>query len=696
MTRPNNNSVLHRESPSGRADRLTPVVLGFRRWQLRLSVSVACALLFVTPLRAQPQSSTRPVLADASLEDLMNMEVTSVSKEDQKLAQVAAAVFVITQEDIRHSGSTNIPDLLRMVPGLDIAQINANTWAISARGFNSQFANKLLVTVDSRAVYTPLLGGVSWDTVDVPLEDIERIEVIRGPGGTVWGNNAVNGVINIITKKAQDTLGTSVTGGGGTSQQGFGAVRYGAIQGGTAYRVFADYLNQDHFPDLNGQDGHDGMHLMHGGFRADSTLAGGDTLTLQGDIYSGGEGASFVHTVLSPPENVNVYGGAELSGGNVLGRWSHAFSGKSDITVQAYFDRYTRSGPESSELRNTVDFDFRHHILLGSRNDVTWGVGLRYTSDRTAGTIDQAFVPANLSGTLVNFFLQDQVTLKADCLFLYLGTKLENNFFTGFDLAPSVRLAWTPSKRQTFWAAVSNAHRSPTRHDLDINAALAALPGPAEVVLLGNANFENEDLVAYEAGYRSQINKRLSVDLATFVNSYSRLQTQEPLASFVEPNSTPPLILYPTSFANKMHGLTQGIEASVQWTVIRRWTLSPGYSYLQMHLHTDPTSMDTTSVAEVQGSNPVHQTQLRSRVKLTRRMDWDLNIYYSGALPAQAVPSYTRLDSQMTWRISEGTQLSVVGQNLLSDHHVEANDTYAVVNSSEIKRSVYTKIVWNF
>ena len=676
---------------------MKPVAAGFRGSQLKLSIPAACVLLLSPPSWAEPQSSTSQALADTSLEDLMNINVTSVSKEDQKLSRVAAAVFVISQEDIRRSGATNIPDLLRMVPGLDVAQINANTWAISARGFNSQFANKLLVMVDSRAVYTPLLGGVSWDTVDVVLEDIDRIEVIRGPGGTVWGNNAVNGVINIITRKAQDTLGTFVKGGGGTSEQGFGAVQYGgATQGGTAYRLFADYLNQDHFPGLNGQDGHDGMHLLHGGFRVDSNLSGGDTLTVQGDIYAGDEGASFVHTVLSPPENVNVNGSAGLSGGNVLGRWTHSFSSTSDITVQSYFDRYARSGPESSEVRDTMDFDFRHHLILGSRNDLTWGVGYRYTADQTVGTIDQAFIPADQVGWLVNLFVQDQITLKRNRLFLYLGTKLENSYYSGFNLAPSARLAWTPSTRQTFWAAVSNAHRSPTRHDLDLSAALAALPGPAEVVLIGNPDFQNENLVAYEAGYRTQIDKRLSVDLATFVNSYNHLETQEPLASYVEPNTTPPLLVYPIEFGNKMHGISAGIEASVHWTVTHRWTLSPGYSYLQMHLHTDPASLDTTSVADAQGSNPVHQAQLRSHLELRHGFDWDSNVYYVGALPAQSVPSYTRLDSQLTWRFSERAQLSIVGQNLLADHHVEANDTYAVVNSSEVKRSAYAKIVWHF
>lgn len=238
-------------------------------------------------------------LTSMNLEDLMNIKVTSLTKQDQKMSQVAAAAFVIGQEDIRRSGATNIPDSLRMVPGLDVAQINANTWAISARGFNSQFANKLLVLVDGRAVYTPTFAQVFWDTLDVPLVDIDRIEVIRGPGGTVWGNNAVNGVINIITKKAQDTQGVLVTGGGGTQEQGFGTIQYGGkIREDTAYRVFTDYFNRDHFPDLSGQDGEDGSHLLHGGFRADSTLSVSDNLMVQGDLYSGSEGESIVHSVI--------------------------------------------------------------------------------------------------------------------------------------------------------------------------------------------------------------------------------------------------------------------------------------------------------------------------------------------------------------------------------------------------------------
>ena len=306
----------------------------------------------------------------------MNVQVTSVSKTEQKISQVAAAIFVITQEDIRRSGATNIPDLLRMVPGLDVAQINGNTWAISSRGFNLQFANKLLVLIDGRAVYSPLFGGVDWDTQDVPLEDIARIEVIRGPGGTVWGANAVNGVINIITKKAADTHGGMVVAGGGNVDQEFGTAQYGGAAKNTDYRIFAKYQNYDRFLDLNNQDGQDGWHLLHGGFRMDSNLSAKDSLTTEGDLYSGSEGAIIVHSEFNPPDNVNVARLTGLSGGNILSRWQHTFSNGSDATLQVYFDRYARSGPESREDRNTVDLEFHHHFAWGSRQDFIWGFRL--------------------------------------------------------------------------------------------------------------------------------------------------------------------------------------------------------------------------------------------------------------------------------------------------------------------------------
>jgi iron complex outermembrane recepter protein len=642
-------------------------------------------------------SSPESDLTQVSLEDLMNMEVTSASKKEQKMSQVAAAIYVISQADIRNSGALDIPDLLRMVPGLDVAQINASSWAISARGFNLQFANKLLVLIDGRAVYTPLFGGTYWDTQDVPLEDIDRIEVIRGPGGTVWGANAVNGVINIITKKASDTQGTLVTAGGGTQAQEFGTLQYGGrIKNETSYRIFAKYENNDFRPDLNEQNGEDGWHLLHAGFRADSKLSAKDSLTTQGDIYTGEEGSIIVHSIFAPPENINVERLTDVSGGNILARWDHTFSNRSETTFQFYFDRYSRGGPASEEDRNTVDFDFQNHLVIGTRQDLIWGAGYRYTADQTMGTVDQSFLPPSYSAGLFNTFVQDQITLKPDRVWLYVGSKLENNYFSGFDAEPSARVAWTPSERRTFWAAVSRAARTATRRDIGLDAALAALPGPAEVELAGSPKFQSEHLIAYEVGYRAQPTDRLSIGLTVFFNNYHGLESIEPLPSFIDTSSTPPLTIHPLSLSNLMYGTTEGVEGYVHWKVTNRWTLSPGYSFLEMHLHLKPTSQDFISVGDTQGSNPGHQAQVRSHVELSSKFAWDTNAYYVGPLPAQFIASYTRLDSQMTWRLAEHLQLSVTGQNLLKDHHAEFNDELQLVNSTQVKRSVYGKLTWKF
>jgi iron complex outermembrane receptor protein len=649
------------------------------------------------PQSQRPSQSSPSDLTQVSIENLMNMEVTSVSKKEQKLSEVAAAIFVITPEDIRHSGATNIPDLLRMVPGLNVAQIDSNTWAISARGFNFQFASKLLVLIDGRAVYTPLFGGVNWDTQNVPLEDIERIEVIRGPGGAVWGANAVNGVINIITKKAEETPGVLVTGGGGTQALEFGTVQYGGkITGNTNYRIFTSYQNNNHLPDLNGQNGEDDWHLLHGGFRADTKLSQKDTLTTQGDMYTGREGAIIVHAVFSPPDNVNVEKFVPLSGGNILGRWNHIFSSRCDTTLQLYFDRYRRRGPNSSEDQDTIDFDFQNHVVLGRRQDLIWGAGFRHASDDTEGTVDEAFVPAESTKQFFSLFLQDQITLKPSRIYLYVGTKLEDSYFTGFDLQPSVHLAWTPSAHRTFWAGISRASRTPTRRDVELDAALAALPGPAELVLLGNPKMKSEHVIAYELGYRGQPTERFSIDVTAFVNTYHDLQSADRLPPFIAPGSVPPLLVLPLLLDNKLHGTTDGVEAFIRWKVANHWTVSPGYSFLQMRLHNDPTSFNTTSVAHAEASNPGHQAQLRSHLELWRGFAWDANAYFVGGLPAQMVASYTRLDTQLTWRPMESVSLSVVGQNLLRDHHVEFNDSFQSVNSSQVKRGAYAKLTWQF
>jgi iron complex outermembrane recepter protein len=661
-------------------------------------ISLTAAALMVIPAGSQ---ETPKDLSTKSIEDLMNIEVTSVSKKEQKLSRIASAIFVVTQDDIRSSGATNIPDILRMVPGLDVAQINGNTWEISSRGFNAQYANKLLVLIDGRTVYSPLFAGVYWDVQDVPLEDIDRIEAIRGPGATVWGANAVNGVINIITKSAKETLGGLLTAGGGTYEPGFGLAQYGGnLSQATGYRFFVKGFDYNSFPSLSGQNGHDGFDLLHGGFRVDSTLSKQDSLTVQGDLYEGHEGEITSTVALTPPFGGVLAVSTSVSGGNVLGRWNHTFSPHSDTSLQVYFDRTARNSNIYGESVNTSDIDFQHHIGWGSHHDFVWGVGYRYYSYDTSGSLTISFNPASQGRQLFTSFLQDEITLKPDSLYLTIGAKLEHNDFSGFEFQPSARIAWNVSKNHMLWAGYSRARRTPSPSDRGLNVGLAAFPGPGGLpvllTILGGPNTVSENLDAFEAGYRAQLRTNISLDLSTFYNRYGDLQTLEPGAPFLEFNPPPPHLNVPLIFANEMHGESHGIEMAVNWKVTGRWTVSPGYAFEGIHLHTNPASHDTTSVAAGQDNTPDHQVQLRSNLALSRSLEWNTSAYFVGRLSAEQVPSYTRLDMGITWRAWERLTFSLVGQNLLKDHHLEAHSSDQGEISGLIKRSVYAKFTWQF
>ena len=657
-------------------------------------------ILFSLLTPALPQT-TSPDLTSLSLEDLMNTKVTSVSKTEQKISRTASAIFVITAADIARSGATNIPDLLRMVPGFDVAQIDANTWAISARGLNGRFSNKLLVMVDGRTVYTPTFGGVLWDTLDLPLEDIERIEAIRGPGGAVWGANAVNGVVNIITKKAAETQGGMLVVGGGNLAQGFATAQYGGRLGkNTNYRVFTKYLNQDHLPAPADAVGFDGWHLLRGGFRTDSRLSGKDTLTLQGDLYTGQENSpsTFLPSVTSPGlQNINIE--VPLSGGVLSSSWDHALSARSDTKLQISFDRYKR-GDILTEERNTFAIEFQHHFVWGSRQDIVWGGGYRYTDSGTRGNLTASFSPPDLSMQLFSTFFQDEVALVPNKLYVTLGTKLEHNLYTGLTWMPSARVSWTPSTRQMFWAAISRADRTPAESDTSVRANVGGFPGaggtPVLLAFVGNPQFKNEELTAYELGYRLALSTNLSVDFATYYSGYDHLGTTEPTAPFFEAAPSPPHLVLPFTFQNLMHGEAHGFEIAANWKVTDRWMLSPGYAFEQIHMHLNATSQDLSSAEMEQGGSPVHSAQLRSHIKLLHGIGWDASAYFVDRLESEAIPSYTRLDTGLTWRWTDGLSMSVVGQNLVKDRHLEFVDSSGVIRSTVIKRSIYAKFTWQF
>jgi iron complex outermembrane receptor protein len=664
----------------------------------RLLARLAMLCFAALPLWAEVKSAD---LTDLSLEDLMNTKVSSVSKTEKKLSQTASAIFVITAADISRSGATNIPDLLRMVPGLDVARIDANAWAISVRGVNGRFSNDVLVMVDGRTVYTPTFGGVLWDTLDLPLEDIERIEVIRGPGGTAWGANAVNGVINIITKKASETKGGMLVAGGGNLDQGFGMVQYGGGLGrNTNYRAFAKYFNQNHLPARGGVVGFDGWHLLRGGFRTDSHLSEKDNLTLQGDLYTGQENSpsTFLPSVTSPGlRNIDIE--VPLSGGFLSSTWDHAVSARSDTRLQVSFDRYKRSDI-LTEKRNTFAIEFQHHFVWGSRQDIVWGGGYRYSDSSTRGNLTASFSPPDLSMQLFSTFFQDEVALVPNHLYVTLGTKLEHNLYTGFTWMPSARVSWTPDARQMFWAAVSRADRTPAESDVSVRANVGGFPGaggtPVLLAFVGNSHFKNEELTAYELGYRVALSTHLSMDLATYYSDYDHQGTTEPAAPFFETAPSPPHLALPFTFQNLMHGETHGLEMAANWKVMDRWILSPGYAFEQIHMHLAATSQDISSVLQVEGSSPVHSVQLRSHVNLPHRIGWDASAYFVDRLKSGAIPSYTRIDTGLSWRWTESLSMSVVGQNLVKDRHLEFVDSSGVIRSTLIKRTAYAKITWLF
>jgi len=506
-------------------------------------------------------------------------------------------------------------------------------------------------------------------------------------------------VINVITKSTADTQGGLVTAGSGTENRAFGTVQNGGMFGDMSYRVFAKYLDIDDLPAVTGP-GSDAWHLLHGGFRLDGRLFNADLVTLQGDIYSGREGAVIGHIAsLSPPDNENVSRTTTLSGGNVLGRWSHLHSSGTETTLQIYVDRYRRLGGQLDETCDTLDIDFHQNARVGSRHNLVWGAGYRYAADRTVGTIDQKYSPADMDLQLFSALIQDEITLHPDRLTLTLGSKVEHNQFTGFEIEPSVRMAFTPSARHTFWAAVSESARTPSLRDAnaDFNLVAFSLPdgSPAVATIEGNPRQKSEYLFAQELGYRVQASTWMSIDLTAFHNRYRNLRSIELGAPHPE-TSPAPFTDIPLNQGNRVHGSTDGLELSTKIRVSERWLLSPGYALLRMNLHNDPGSQDVTTVADTEGSSPRHQAQLRSALNLSRTLSWNVAAYYVDRLPAQQIASYTRLDSQLSWQPTDALAMSLVGQNLLRDRHVESLDIQTSVNSSQVQRGAYAKISWKF
>lgn len=676
---------------------------------MRIDVRAAAGLMAVLVVCAGVRGQDAPDaqqksqdLAEASLEDLMKVEVTSVSKKEQTLSRTAAAVFVITQEDIERSGATNIPDLLRMVPGLDVARINANTWAVSARGLNGQFSNELLVLIDGRNVYSPTFGGVFWDTLDLPLENIERIEVIRGPGAAVWGENAVNGVVSIIQKKAGDSKGALVSAGGGTTDAGFATLQYGSsIKRKVDYRAYVKYFDVRNMQAVGGGDGGDGWHVLRGGFRTDTVLGDRDSLVVEGNMYTGREGdPTYTLPSILAPGLVPVELFRDISGGSLESIWRHTQSSRSDFTLSGTYDTYER-GDLLGDHRKTGSLDFRHHYELSERQELVWGATYRYTTGESRGGNWLSLVPPNQTENMFSIFVQDEIAAIRDKLYVTVGSKFENNTYSGFAAMPTARALYQVNRRQTVWAAVSKAVRSPAETDTSLRTNLGATTLPdgsvAAISGFGNPHIKDEGLVAYEAGYRTMITPRVSLDLAAYYSDYDNQNTDEPEPVFTESEPPPMHLVLPSIGENLSHGEAHGAEAWLKWKVNDRWTLDWSYDFERIHMHREAASQDFSRGLDTEGSTPHQQARFQSGANLTRALSWNLSADFTDRLGWQGVPSYTRVDTNLTWKIRDSVKVGIYGQNLLRARHLEFSDPdESSTRSTLVRRSVYAKLTWRF
>jgi iron complex outermembrane receptor protein len=624
-------------------------------------VGASLALVASIPAEAAP---VQPVdaLKAMSIEELMNLEVTSVARRPQKLSETSASISVITANDIRRSGATSLPEALRLAGNLELAQINGPQWAISARGFNAPLSNKMLVMIDGRTVYSPLFSGVFWDIQDVVLEDVERIEVISGPGATLWGANAVNGVINITTKNSRDTQGVYAEAGGGDEVPAFGVLRYGGqISEDTRFRVYGEYGSRDSAVRSNGVDPGNDWKQVQGGFRADHESATHGSLTLQGDAYE-----STIR--LAGPEDLVT------RGANLLGRWSRNLSTGSDVRLQVYVDRVHRDSAASfDDTLETYDVDFQHHIVFSERQDVVWGAGYRLVSDDfQSGVV--GLRPADVSLDTVSAFAQDEIALRPDILHLTLGAKLEDNDYTGFSIQPSLRVAWQVHESQLLWGAISRALRTPARIDRDYYVP---------PLTFGSPNLEAEELIAYELGYRVQPYERVSVSLTGYYDDYDDIRSIEP----VNPPAPIPLV-----FGNGQKAEGYGFEGSVEYRATDSWRLRAEVSELRLFVRPKSGSLDT-SHGNGEAADSKHHVLVRSSWDLPRGLELDATYRYVSRIenPAAAAPGYSELDLRMAWLATERLEFSIVGQNLLHDRHLELGPA---VNGQEIQRGVYGKIAW--
>ncbi|MCK5831232.1 MAG: TonB-dependent receptor [Methylococcales bacterium] len=636
----------------------------------------------------------------------MSRKVITASKTEQTFSDAAAGVFVIHQNDLRRSGATSIPEALRMVPGLQVARIDTNKWAISARGFNGRFANKLLVLIDGRAVYSPAFSGVYWEINDLMLEDVDRIEVIRGPGASVWGANAVNGIINVISKKSSETQGELVSVTAGNEYQS-AAVRYGnKFDEQGHYRVYTKYFRHDGFVDRNGDDAEDDWDMFRGGFKVDWTPTSSNTLMLQGDVYTGDINQNFI-----VPSESSLTGGkrvleeAGAYGGSFLGRWDYTHSLASRMSTQIYYEHLRRNGTFQNEALDTVDFDFQHELAVVKNHEVSWGLEYRLHIERFKDAEIVSVSPSKRNLHLISAFLQDQIGLFDNRLTVTIGSKVEYHTLSDFEFQPNIRLMWNASSNQRLWAAFSRATRTPSRGEKDAQLNIFGIPRtpqdtPNKIVLHSNSDFKSEDVLSYELGYRTWFGDYFSFDMVTFYNDYDNLIFAE-LATITQPGEIP------LRMTNDEKAKTWGVEISADWRPVDWMRLQLAYTYLGMDYEQKKNKIGAVSgigFPTGDARSPENQISLRSSFDLSHNTELDIWFRYVDDIadivvvnPSQLPPvqSYVTVDVRLGWHPHKNIELAIVGKNLNNAERVEYLNEIGSF-PTQVERSFYGQLKWKF
>jgi len=640
-------------------------------------------------------TTTSYAAEDKNYQATFNPEIFSLSKRKENAFDAPSATYVLSSEEIRRSGATSVPEALRLVPGMQVARMDGNKWAITIRGFDRQFSNKLLVMIDGRTVYTPLFSGVVWDVHDYVLSDIDRIEVVRGPGGTIWGANAVNGVINIITKAAAQTQGAYVSQIVGNQDESITEVRYGGeTKDGDNYRLYAKKAIRngvDRYITKN--EAKDGINQSRAGFRYDITSIANNKISLIGNSFQGVADSYF-------PNLANGRNDKKTQGANLVMNWDKKISNKSTFILNSYLDYDQFDIPVLKRTATTLDVDFQHFYNFSRDNQFVWGLGYRQIIDELDEAPVNGIVPIHYTNEkrndqLLTAFIQDKFALISDELYLTVGSKFEHNDFTGFEFQPNARLAYYPDRKQTIWASVSRAVRTPTRGESDIT-----LKNQNSNLVLnqGSPTYASEILVAYELGYKIKPNAKTLIDATAFYNKYSRLRTLEPRG----PNGTIP------TADNLGYGNSYGFEISGKWQVIQDWRLESSFEYLKLNLDIGETSLDNSSILSnadnlenAEGQSPSKQFKLKSFYNITPKLEFDNILYYVDRLKSgngntsKAVPGYVRLDTRLGYFFTKNLDLSVGIQNLLNQRHNEFKA--ALYNQrTEQGRTYYAKLVWQY